>query len=110
VEKSVAATPRKNLEEDRPTPSPPPMYSQIMIPSATYASDTDGSDGSYYFTGHTPDSLVSCTQQVHERIRNSASALAAKLSNTKQQMSGPTPAESKTHGIIKSLVASELGI
>jgi hypothetical protein len=49
-------------------------------------------------------------QQVHERIRNSASALVAKLSNTKQQMSGPTLAESKTHSIIKSLVASEIGI
>jgi hypothetical protein len=55
------------------------MHSQIMIPSATSASDTDGSDGSYYFTRHTPDSPVSCTQQVHERI----TALAAKLCNTK---------------------------
>jgi hypothetical protein len=47
---------------------------------------------------------------VHERIRNSASALAAKLSNTKQQMLGLTPIEAKTHSIIKSLVAFEIGI
>ncbi|KAM0895947.1 hypothetical protein ACQ4PT_023505 [Festuca glaucescens] len=108
VQADDTETPIQFQQEASTSSSPPPMHSQIAVP--TY-SDLDRSDAEANVdsAGFTPNSPLESTQQADERIRGSAASLAASLSILKK--SGVSSAsESGKNNYVKHLVAKELGI
>jgi hypothetical protein len=97
-------TPTEILQEGSTSLSPPPMHSQIAVP--TYSDlDRSGAEGNIAdVSGFTPDSPSESTEQAEERIRGSAAVLASSLDLMKK------PRIAGLNEVVKNIVAEELGI
>ncbi|KAM0884639.1 hypothetical protein ACQ4PT_030878 [Festuca glaucescens] len=101
-------TPTQLHQEASMSSSPPPMHSQIAVP--TYSDlDRSEAEGNIDSARFTPDSLSESTEQADERIRGSAAVLASSLGLMKKSNIS-SASESSMNNLVKNIVAKEFGI
>jgi hypothetical protein len=97
-------TPTEILQEGSTSLSPPPMHSQIAVPTYSDLDRSEAEGNIADVSGFTPDSPSESTEQAEERIRGSAAVLASSLGLMKK------PRISGLNELVKNIVAEELGI
>ncbi|KAM0871235.1 hypothetical protein ACQ4PT_039525 [Festuca glaucescens] len=102
-------TPTEILQEASTSLSPPPMHSQIAVPTCSDLDRSEVEGNIADVSGFTPDSPSESTKQADERIRGSAAVLASSLGLIKKSRIS-TASVSGLNELVKNIVAEELGI
>jgi hypothetical protein len=92
-------TPTEILQEGSTSLSPPPMHSQIAVPTYSDLDRSEAGGNIADVSGFTPDSPSESTEQAEERIRGSATILASILGLMKK------PRISGLNELVKNIVA-----